>query len=76
MTAFAGVRGKVDWGSRADKIKAGLYLTASSDGIQDVGWRTSPSVEIPVGPVLEVQVKQDIDISFVPAFQDLGALVN
>ena len=75
VTAFAGVRGKIEFSGRSDKLKAGLYLTASKDGIEDVGWRTSASVEKAIGPVLEISAKQDWDVSFVPAFKDLGALV-
>jgi tetratricopeptide (TPR) repeat protein len=76
VTAFAGVRGKVDFTTRADKVKAGLYLTASRDGVEDVGWRLSQSTETPLGPVLEVALKKDWDLSMVPALQDLGALVG
>ena len=66
--------GRLEFSGHSDKLKAGLYLTASKDGIEDVGWRTSASVEKAAGPVLEISAKQDWDVSFVPAFKDLGAL--
>jgi tetratricopeptide (TPR) repeat protein len=76
VTAYVGVRGKVEFQTHNEQLKGGLYLTASKNGVEDMGWRTSASTTRALGPVFEITTKTDWDISFVPAFQDLGALVS
>ncbi|PTL58227.1 hypothetical protein C7Y72_00475 [Paraconexibacter algicola] len=76
VTAFVGVRGKIEIAGREDQLKGGLYITASKDGVEDLGFRVSPGSSVKIGPVVEIQTKADWDLSFVPGFQALGGLVS
>lgn len=74
VSVFAGVRGKLEFSGRDDQLKGGIYLTASKNGVEDAGWRTSVSSSTKIG-IVEIQAKQDFDLSFVPAFEGVGSLV-
>lgn len=72
MTIFTGAQLEVD-SLQVVKgaFKSGIYLTVSRDGIEDIGWRTGPSATAGAGPVEFALYKDEIDMSFIGAFDHL-----
>ncbi len=61
---------KLEGVGKAD-FKSGLYLTVSSQGVEDAGWRVGPSVSATAGPLEVKAFGKDEDISFVPVVKAL-----
>lgn len=72
LTIFTGAQVKVDTLQVVKgSFKSGIYLTVDRDGIQDVGWRTGPSATGGAGPAEFSLFKDEIDMTFVGAFDHL-----
>lgn len=71
VTVFAGSQGAIRGGPLSAEFRSGIYLTASSQGIEDVGWRVGPGVKVD-GGFSEFKLSDSVDISFVSAFATPG----
>jgi len=72
MTIFTGAQVEVD-SLQVVKgaFKSGIYLTVSAEGIEDIGWRTGPSATAGAGPAEFALYKDEIDMTFIGAFDHL-----
>ena len=67
ITVYAGSQGEVGAGPLKADFKSGIYVTATQQGFEDVGWRVGPSYTVGNGPATFGQ-SDTVDMSFVGAF--------
>jgi tetratricopeptide (TPR) repeat protein len=69
VSIFGGPKagGKIPGTSIGGSIKDGIYVTVSEEGVEDVGFRVSPSVQVGLDS-FSVKGGKSLDFSFAPVF--------